>query len=178
MTQAQQYHHYDIAGIYMGSTPVDFDQRDPGVAMPPPYGATLHVPPDRGPQQAAVFDGQEWALVVDLRGAVYWLADGSRHTIDDVGVELPDDALTSAPPLVELAMIPSITPRQIRQVLTASGIRAQVEAAVADGDQDLKDWWEFSSSFERYHPVLVEMATDLGLTGGQIDDLFDQAALL
>ena len=82
------------------------------------------------------------------------------------------------PQLVAPTFKSSITPRQIRQVLTASGIRAQVEAAVADGDQDLKDWWEFSSSFERYHPVLVEMATDLGLTDDQIDNLFDQAALL
>ena len=47
------------------------------------------------------------------------------------------------------AAIPSATPRQIRQALTASGLRAAVEGAVAASDQDTKDWWEFAQRARR-----------------------------
>lgn len=71
-----------------------------------------------------------------------------------------------------------VSPRQIRQALTAAGLRTQVEAAVAAGDQDLKDWWEFSTAVERNHPMVIAMATGLGVSESQLDDLFKQAATL
>lgn len=66
----------------------------------------------------------------------------------------------------------SVSPRQIRQALTAAGLRAGVEAAVATGDQDLKDWWEFATAFERGHPMVIGMSTGLGVTEQQLDELF------
>jgi hypothetical protein len=70
---------------------------------------------------------------------------------------------------------PFVSPRQIRQALTAAGLRTQVEAAVAASDQDTKDWWEFATTFERRHPMVVAMATGLGITEKQVDDLFISA---
>lgn len=106
--------------------------------------------------------------------------DGSQDHL--IGAEMvlitEDEAALIRAVSIAPTKITSITPRQIRQVLTAAGVRAQAEAAVAAGDQDLKDWWEFASSFERDHPVLISMATSLGLTEAQIDELFQQAALL
>lgn len=66
----------------------------------------------------------------------------------------------------------SVSPRQIRQAITAAGMRTQVETAVAAGDQDLKDWWEFSTAVEENHPEVLGMATLLGLTDTQRHDLF------
>jgi hypothetical protein len=43
----------------------------------------------------------DWRAVPDYRGHSYWLADGSFHTIDDIGVSPPADALDSPPPPVE-----------------------------------------------------------------------------
>lgn len=71
-----------------------------------------------------------------------------------------------------------VSPRQIRQALTASGLRAQVEAAVAAGDQDLKDWWEFATQLEQNHPMVNAMAIGIGVTGEQLDALFELAASL
>lgn len=71
-----------------------------------------------------------------------------------------------------VAVPESVSPRQIRQALTAAGLRARVETAVSIGDQDLKDWWEFSNVFERAHPMVIGMAGGLGVTKGQLDNLF------
>jgi len=72
----------------------------------------------------------------------------------------------------------SVSPRQIRQALSAAGLRAQIEAAVAVSDQDTKDWWEFATAFERNHPMITTMATALGIADTQVDILFTEAAKL
>lgn len=71
-----------------------------------------------------------------------------------------------------------LSPRQFRQALTAAGIRAAVEAAVAAADQDTKDWYGYATSFERNHTVLVAMATAMGKTDADIDALFALGATL
>ena len=72
-----------------------------------------------------------------------------------------------------LASVPAeISPRQIRQALTATGLRASVETAVAAADQDTKDWWEFATTFERSHSRVIGMAQALGVTPRQMDDLW------
>ena len=71
-----------------------------------------------------------------------------------------------------------ISPRQIRQALTRAGLRSQVEAAVAAGNQDLKDWWEFATVFEREHPMVVDMGAALGQAPTQLDALWALGASL
>lgn len=77
-----------------------------------------------------------------------------------------------------LVAFPSLSPRQFRQALTALGLRAAVEAAIAAADQDTKDWYEYATTFERNHSVLIAMATALGKTGADIDALFALGATL
>lgn len=78
-----------------------------------------------------------------------------------------------------VAAVPkSASPRQIRQALTRAGLRAGVEAAVAAGDQDIKDWWEFATEFQRGNTHVAAMATALGVTSRQLDDLWTLAASL
>ncbi len=74
--------------------------------------------------------------------------------------------------------IPSLSPRQIRLILNQAGLRASVEAAVAAGTQDTKDQWQYSSVFLRNDPLLVTMATALGLTAVAVDTLFINGAKL
>lgn len=73
-------------------------------------------------------------------------------------------------------VLPPVTPRQIRQALTRLGLRDQVEAAVAAADRDVHDWWEFSASFERSHPQVLQVADQLGQSSDQIDALWLLAA--
>lgn len=80
-----------------------------------------------------------------------------------------------APPIVVPA---TISPRQIRQQLTVMGLRTQVENSVAAGTQDLKDWWNYATTFDRAHPMVIAMATQLGVTSTQLDQLFIDGAKL
>lgn len=76
------------------------------------------------------------------------------------------------------ALIPPISHRQIRMALTRAGLRAAVEAAVAAGSQDLKDWYEFSTAFERLNPQVVAMGEALSVSPASLDDLWALGAQL
>lgn len=93
-----------------------------------------------------------------------WLADGNE----------PEPADPSPAPEV----FPDLTPRQLRMALTRAGLRAQVEAAVTAGDQDLKDWWEQSLSFERSHEQVASMVQALGKTSADADAVWRLGATL
>jgi hypothetical protein len=72
----------------------------------------------------------------------------------------------------------SITPRQFRLALNATGLRAAVDAAVAAADQDTRDTYEYATEFRRSDPVLLAMAAALGKTEAEIDALFALGATL
>lgn len=77
----------------------------------------------------------------------------------------------------------SVSPRQIRQAMNrtpfgGAALRDAVEAAVAAGDRDLRDWWEFSTVVERNNPQVVTMSKALGLDDAALDDLWRLAATL
>ena len=72
----------------------------------------------------------------------------------------------------------SVSPRQIRQALTRAGLRASVEAAVAAGDQDIKDWYEFATDFERSNPVVASLGAALNVSDEQLDALWILAEAL
>lgn len=81
---------------------------------------------------------------------------------------------TPAPAIPE-----SISPRQFRQALTHFGFRQQVDAAVSTStDQNLKDWYEWSTEFQRHHPEVLGMASALGFTSDQLDQVWIYGATL
>lgn len=67
----------------------------------------------------------------------------------------------------------AISARQIRLALNQAGLRDAVEAAVAAGDRDLRDWWEYSIDVHRDHPMVEGMIQALGITAAQADALWD-----
>lgn len=71
-----------------------------------------------------------------------------------------------------------VTPRQIRQALTAMGLREQVEVLISAGPQDLKDWWEFSENFEIDHPTVLSVAQALNVGQSTLIQLFQLATSL
>lgn len=82
----------------------------------------------------------------------------------------------AAPPPPAPELVVSVTPLQMRRALNHTGLRSSVEAAVAGADQDTKDAWEFASEIRRDNSLLLGMATQLGMTEQQLDDLFALAA--
>ncbi len=113
-------------------------------------------------------DQQNNLHVLDSTEFEYLLPAGCVQITDEDAQAITAAALA----LIPTAPLPSISPRQIRQALTRAGLREAVEAAVASGDQDLKDWWEFSTSYDRLNPQVVGMGLALGQTDEQLDALW------
>lgn len=116
----------------------------------------------------------------------YKAPDNSLHFIEpEFAHMLPAGCVPITPeeaqalrPVLTPAPIAPISPRQIRQALTRVGLRNAVEAAVAAGDQDLKDWYEFSTAFERLNPQVVVMGEALSVSPASLDDLWTLGAQL
>lgn len=73
--------------------------------------------------------------------------------------------------------VKSITPLQARLQINVLGLREQVEEVVTV-NQDIQDYWEYATVIERNHPLLIELATAVGLTEEQLDDAFTAASKL
>ena len=85
---------------------------------------------------------------------------------------------TPEPADISPIVYPELTPRQIRMALTRINMREIIESAVAAGDQDLKDWWEFSTGFERTHPEVIKMQQALSIPDESIDAIWNLGASL
>lgn len=76
-----------------------------------------------------------------------------------------------------------VTRRQARQALLLAGKLALVQPAI-DAIEDAQQRglaqidWDDAQEFERHHPLLIHLATALGLDDEALDNLFIQAASL
>lgn len=87
-------------------------------------------------------------------------------------VRNPDPATLPAP-------VPySVTPRQARLALLASGWLQMVETAVNSGAPEHKITWEYATEILRSDPLVTFFGDTLGLSSEQIDDLFRAAEAL
>ena len=99
---------------------------------------------------------------IDYAEYLIWISEGNTPTPADI------------PPVPKLIC----SPRQIRQALTLAGLRDGVEAGILAGDADLKDWWAYATSFEEDHPMVIAMATALGVPDIALHELFVTAVSL
>ena len=84
------------------------------------------------------------------------------------------------PTAAQLAQVSDAAPKtyaplsawQVRKVLTQFGLREQVEAAIVTADLNTKDAWNYANEYQRNDPLLNGMATALGMTSAQIDQMF------
>jgi hypothetical protein len=112
---------------------------------------------------------------------------GCRH---DILADLPAHFTPAA--VAELGMTntgyvpvdvpdPIVVPGQVSKMqaclaLHAAGLLDDVEAAVAGAGGTTAIYWANASYLHRDHPVVLGLATALGLTSAQVDDLFVAAA--
>lgn len=97
-------------------------------------------------------------------------------------IELP---YTAPEPMPEPALpVPqSVTKRQARQALLLAGLLDLVQPAIdAIPDTTARRMaqieWDDSQEYQRDRPVLISLATALGLDGAELDQLFRTAATL
>jgi hypothetical protein len=78
----------------------------------------------------------------------------------------------------------SVTARQIRLYLVRHGIQlSQVEAAIEaiqdpQTREECRVEWDYAPYVERSHPMLVPLASALGLIESQVDDAFREASTI
>lgn len=81
-------------------------------------------------------------------------------------------------PTVETTSL-SCSPWQFRKALNINGLRALVENAVAESNnQDIKDGWNYATVFNRYDLLVISFSTQLGKTDAEMDSLFELARTL
>lgn len=80
-----------------------------------------------------------------------------------------------APPPPPPQVPVSVTRFQARAALHIAGLLDQVEAAIAAGDVIDQLAWADASEFRRNSPMLKRVASEIGLTPEQVDDLFFSA---
>ncbi len=93
-----------------------------------------------------------------------------------------DDAVLAAaienPPAPVIPVPASVTRRQLLLVLNTNGVtRAAVRAMLAGNEAALIEFDE-ASEFRRDHPLVGQLGTALGMSAGQIDSMFVNAATL
>lgn len=92
----------------------------------------------------------------------------AEQTVTSLQAEF--DALRNQPPE---PTVPTVTALQGRLAInTVEGLRARVEAAVAAGGQNTKDFWEYALTWHRDNVLLVGLAHEVGLTDEQLDEMF------
>lgn len=115
----------------------------------------------------------EGCFTVPLAGkagyGIGWLYDPDAQSFTDITVPPP-------PPVPEVPQV--ITPRQCRLELLNRGLLEQVEVMIAAQDQATRITWEYAVEFRRDNPLLMALATNLGLTDQQVDQFFIAAAAL
>lgn len=71
----------------------------------------------------------------------------------------------------------SVSPRQIRMAMSMTPygegtLRDTIEATIAAASQEMQDWWNYSTSFERSHEHVNNVAAALGVSSEQVDALW------
>ena len=95
--------------------------------------------------------------------AVRW--DGSQWVVEAI----------PPPPVPE-----SVPAHHIRRALSAAGLRAQVEAAIAalPEGHEMRDDWEYTPTIRRDSVGVETLRVGLGLTTEQVDDVFRAAGAM
>ena len=158
----------DIIGTLFAATQFD-DQGEPlpPIALDGYHVNATHTVDDWAAQQ--ITPASPSRTFGSLPTVFYSFADQAEF---DAAMETVDLTL----PVRQI--IPDASPRQIRMALSRAGLRSQVEAAVAAGSQDMQDWYEFSTVFERDNSQVSAMGSALAVDAESLDNLWLLAATL
>jgi hypothetical protein len=102
-----------------------------GKWMKPAYVTDVELIPEKaGYKRYFVKDDNAWHYVVDNIGKFYWLDDGSKHEITELGEEVPEGALLEAP----------LEPKPTFDELMSAALRSRVAAYKAESDPLYIEW--------------------------------------
>jgi hypothetical protein len=109
-------------------------------------------------------------------GGSYISADGSPLPSEEQIIT----ALAAAERTRLRTSLPAITARQLRLWLNGAGLLEQIPALIAALPEPQRTTaqieWEFSSDYQRDHPLVTQLGAALGMTSADMDLAWKQAA--
>lgn len=106
----------------------------------------------------------------DFATACGWIPAGDSE-IGDLW-----DGVTFTKPVVQVDVPASVTMRQARLALLSAGILDDIDTAIAGlpspDKEQAKIEWEYSQEVQRHNSFVSVLASALGMSNKQIDDLF------
>ena len=131
------------------------------------------VPEDRGTSKGLILVNFNVEQVTKEDGTVMYQYEQLRFT-PPASDEAIDKAVAKRKDELK---VKTITPLQAKLQLHRVGLLDEVEAMVAS-DVEVKLFWEYALEIKRDHPTLSAMATALGLSDAQLDEMFIEASKL
>ena len=139
---------------FLGTTQAQESPLETGVVLMP-ANSTAIQPPALRENQAALWNGAIWDVVADLRGTVYYDADGKQYTQNQLG-ELPDGALLEKPVIeVEEPEKTVFSKLAIRRACRTLGLEGKLNALLASSDEFMSDWTD-AQDIDLSDPVLLQ----------------------
>lgn len=112
---------------------------------------------------------QQWEVVP--RFTEYTDENNVLHTVaEQEAAAIEADRKSKVPTTISI--------RQAKLALLQTGLLDDVEAAIAQADRAIQIEWEYAIEFKRDWPALISLASVIGLTDKQLDDLFILASNL
>lgn len=141
---------------YLGTTQAQESPLEKGVILMPANSTQVPPPSVIGEKQAAVWNGNGyWDAVTDLRGAVYYDADGKEYTQNQLG-ELPEWALLEKPVVeVEEPEKTFFTKLQIRRTCRTLGLEAKLNALLEASEIFRNDWTD-AQDIDLADPIMLQ----------------------
>ena len=131
------------------------------------------IPEERGTSKGLILANFNVEQVTKEDGTVMYQYEQLRFS-PPVSDEAIDKAIAKRKDELKVT---SITPLQTKLQLHRVGLLDEVEAMAAI-DVEVKLFWEYALVIERNHPILAQVATGLGMTEEQLDELFTAASKL
>jgi hypothetical protein len=138
----------------LGTTQAQESPLETGVILMPANSTNIQ-PPAVGEKQKQVFNGSGWDVVADLRGTVYYDADGKEYTQKELG-DLPEWALLEKPVIPEPVIPKTVfTKLAIRRTCRTLGLEGKLNALLASSDEFMSDWTD-AQDIDLADPVLLQ----------------------
>ena len=137
---------------YLGTTQAQESPLEKGIVLMPSNSTGIQ-PPALGEKQEAVWNGSGWDVIADLRGTVYYDADGKEYNHNQLG-ELPGWALLEKPviPEPEKTVFSKLA---IRRACRTLGLEGKLNALLASSDEFMSDWTD-AQDIDLADPVLLQ----------------------
>lgn len=176
------YNYHPVTGEYISTSDAEKSPLEKNVYLVPAYATDIAAPSVTENQVACFKDGA-WALSDDFRGVEYWLEDGSKKTISEIGEVVPENgSLTEVEPPEPLATDQLINRVQFKSMLalldkSIDDVMNAIDAVITDPTQNTiaKVKVTDSDRYARDNELFTILAPSLNLTDAAIDAAWEQA---